>query len=695
MNGVESVEGVEGQARITTAALPLLSLLSLLSFLSFIPEARAQVADSAAVVADTLALPADSLAAPGDALAAPVDTVAVRRNAPVVGFAEPEPGRTVSAVPTRRPVYNAATLLGDLPGAFHYDLGVTGWADGVSRWGLAPRRAALTLDGVPASDLFTGRPAWELLPLDAVAPLRVGWGAGAVPVETNLRAYAASVPVTELRFRTGIGRQFISATHAQTRRPGWVRRLGGDRARLQGLFHVSGREADRDFRGFNVSGWQLAARLGLALPAFSLEITERHGRDRAGAPAGLAPAAGLGFDTVFDPDLATVLDAGAERVTIRNDLAARLRLGLFGEPLTATVYWTAETFRYANAALDADTVAVRGDRVGLRVGQAVRWGGHRLWLRAEAWTDASDSDTLFAGDGGGTTFHLGALDSLAVAGWEIGATAGVHVTPSSTFPTLGLRVERRGAVAGGFADVRTTGVLYGRVERAGFGPLVRAQALGDERTLRATAGADAALGPFDLGAEATFVQQTDPRLLLADAPTAETPATFVTAPGTFRRATGTLRLGWRDRAARGVYLRLRADAQASLDASDSDLHEREADAVPPLWGTARLGFRALDLFEGALDLDLAVRGRGWTAFRGRIFHAPTGLFALPPRSARPVDAGGTLDVFAEAGIGGGRATVFVVYENALADRAYPGAYVVPVYPLPSGLRFGVFWLLPY
>ena len=169
----------------------------------------------------------------------------------------------------------------------------------------------------------------------------------------------------------------------------------------------------------------------------------------------------------------------------------------------------------------------------------------------------------------------------------------------------------------------------------------------------------------------------------------------MTAAGTFRRVTGTLRLAWRDRATRGVYLRAQASAQTALNEEDSDLHRREAAALPPLWGTTRLGFRALDLFDGALDLDVALRGRAWTAFRGRRFHAPTALFALPPLDARPVDAAGTLDALAEAGIGGGRATVFVAYENALASRAYAGAYVVPVYPLPGPrLRFGVFWLLP-
>ncbi len=63
------------------------------------------------------------------------------------------------------------------------------------------------------------------------------------------------------------------------------------------------------------------------------------------------------------------------------------------------------------------------------------------------------------------------------------------------------------------------------------------------------AGWDAEIGPFDVGIGAEALQQTDPRLLLADADTA---VAFVTAAGTFRRVTGSLRLGFRDRAARGL-----------------------------------------------------------------------------------------------------------------------------------------------
>ena len=77
-----------------------------------------------------------------------------------------------------------------------------------------------------------------------------------------------------------------------------------------------------------------------------------------------------------------------------------------------------------------------------------------------------------------------------------------------------------------------------------------------------------------------------------------------------------------------------------------------------------------------------------------LVETPEEVDALPFTTDRPADARGTLDVLAEAGVGGGRATAFVLYENVLARRAYPGAYVVPVHPLPGPrLRFGIFWLL--
>ncbi len=648
---------------------------------------------------DSLALPLDSLAAPVDTLAADSSTVRIPARAGV-SFAPGEAGPVVSGVPARRPVFSAAELLAEVPGAFLYDLGVPAAASGISLGGRAPRRMAVSLDGVPASDLLSGRPAFELLPLDVLAPLRLAPRYGeAAGVAADLRAFAASVPVTELRYRTGgSGIQFISATHAQTRRPGFVRALGGDRARLQALFHVSGRQADGEYAGVGVSGWQAIGRVGLALPALSAEVTERHGRDRAGASGGVQPS-GSDFNTVFDRDGATVLDAGAERETVRNDLAATLRLPLgaatrTADPLTATAFWTAETFRYSNPALSADTVGARADRVGLRLVQPFRLGAHRLRARLAGWVTQTKRGTAFPDDGRARTLHLALLDSVAVAGFGLAAEAGVTLAPNASFPVFGVRAERSVGAARGFASARLAGATLSRIERDGFGSLVQAEAApGGERALVLEAGLDAALGPLDLGLRGEAVQQADPRVLLADA---DTTATFVSVDGTFRRATATLRLGWRDRTTRGLYLRLRANASTFLNPDASPVHARAADVLPPFWGDARLGLRALGLFDGNLDLDLAARGRGWTAFRGRRFHAPTALFALPPTDARPVAASGTLDLVAEAGIsGGGRATVFIAYENFLASRAYAGAYVVPVYPLPNPrLRFGVFWLLP-
>ena len=655
--------------------LPFL-LVSFLLVLVAMPAA-AQVPDSVAVAADSLA--ADSLEA----------EPAVPRGA--VSFAGPAPGRVVTPTPTRRPVLGAAELLGALPGVFHHDLGVPGAPDGVAFGGLAPHRVSLALDGVPAEDLFSGRPAWELLPLDALAPLRLAPRYGApAGVDASLRAFAASVPVTELRYRTArTGIQFISATHAQTRRPGFLRALGGDRARLQALVHVGGRRADGEFAGAAVRGWQLLARVGIALPAFSLEVTERHGRDESGARSGLVPTGA--FETVFDPDRATVLDPQATRETVRNDLAATLRLPLLDEPLTATGYWTAETFHYANPLAAPDTTTARGDRVGFRLTQPLRLGPNRLLARAEGWLDRLDTDSAFADPGDVSALHLAVLDSLALGPFDVELEGGWHRAGDASFPALGARIAWPGEVVRAEAGVRRAGALPSRMQRGGFGGLLRTDGVADEeRTLALDAALGLRIGPFDLDLRAEVLRQSDPTALVLT----DTVATFVRVDGAFERATGALALGWRDRAARGLYVRSQVNAHAFLNPDDSPTHRREADAVPPLWGHVRLGWRARDLFEGSLVLDLALRGRFWSAFRGRTLHAPTALYALPFTTDRRADARGTLDVLAEAGVGGGRATAFVLYENVLARRAYPGAYVVPVHPLPGPrLRFGIFWLL--
>jgi hypothetical protein len=194
-----------------------------------------------------------------------------------------------------------------------------------------------------------------------------------------------------------------------------------------------------------------------------------------------------------------------------------------------------------------------------------------------------------------------------------------------------------------------------------------------------------------LGLRGFASQTTDPRVLVAQRDTAYA---FADVSGAFRRLGGTLSLAWRADADRGFYATAEATAHALLDPDQTPLHRREADALPTIGGRARLGLRALDLFDGALDLDLAAQGRAWTTFQSRVFIPAVALFALPdPSTTVNVPARGTLDLLATAQLQE-RATIFLVYENALAQRLYDGAYVVPVYPLAAHrLRFGVAWTL--
>ncbi|MDX1440727.1 MAG: putative porin, partial [Rubricoccaceae bacterium] len=171
-------------------------------------------------------------------------------------------------------------------------------------------------------------------------------------------------------------------------------------------------------------------------------------------------------------------------------------------------------------------------------------------------------------------------------------------------------------------------------------------------------------------------------------------AAVVLFGGDLNRAGGSLSLWWRKDAERGLYAVLHGAASTVLNADVSALHRAEADALPATWGGGRLGVRGENLFNGNLDIDLAVRGRAWTEFLGRAFIPSAAVFALPdPSTATIIPASGTVDFLLEATLQD-RARLFLVYENALAGSAYDGAFTVPVHPiLARRFRFGVFWTL--
>jgi hypothetical protein len=156
-----------------------------------------------------------------------------------------------------------------------------------------------------------------------------------------------------------------------------------------------------------------------------------------------------------------------------------------------------------------------------------------------------------------------------------------------------------------------------------------------------------------------------------------------------RVATAGLDLGFRRHANRGFYLTAQPTLFGMLE-NDTDAQSRYGASLPDFHASARFGARYL-IFQGDLDLDISVRGRFWSEFKGRSFHTQTGMLAIPTVVPRTVESSATLDLIIEGGIRA--ATLFLAYENFLAgSAALPGNLIVPVYPLADKrLRFGVFW----
>ncbi|NNF56600.1 MAG: hypothetical protein HKN04_00015 [Rhodothermaceae bacterium] len=637
----------------------------------------------------SLALPLPSAAQTPDSLAA--EPLAAPR--PRVYAEGPAPGRAVSPIPARTPALDPADALEALPGAFRYTLGAPGWPDGLSLGGRAPDAHALTLGGLPFTDLFTERPREDLVPLEVLDRFRMADGRYGRPgaVVATVRPFRAEAPLTELRYLPGQeGLQYIGATHTQTRRPPRLLRDAAGRGRLIVLGHVAGRQATGPYTGEALGGWHALGRLTLVRPGFSVDLTELHVRHTHGARSGLGSTTGI-FSDVFYPTRASVLDPEAERQTERNDLALTLRAPvLSGEPLTVAAYWTRQHEHYTLGGFTADTLQLRGNRFGGWVTQAVRAGPHGFLLRLDGWLDDAPWGRMnpMAGAGVRTQLHATLGDTLTVAGWRIEAEGGAHAVGSEVFPSASLRVDGRRV----FASVGYAGAVPGRIEEVGYADLAQAAPeLNRSRTLSAEAGLQASTGRFGVQLRGFASQTTDPRVLVAEGDTAYA---FQDVGASFRRLGGTLALDWRADAPRGLYATAAVTVHTLLDPDQTPIRRREADALPTVWGSARLGFRALDLFGGALDLDLAAQGRAWSTFQSRVFIPAVALFALSdPTTTVNVPSRGTLDLLAAAQLQE-RATIFLVYENALAQRVYDGAYVVPVYPLPAHrLRFGVAWTL--
>ncbi|MEM6782759.1 MAG: hypothetical protein AAF624_03385 [Bacteroidota bacterium] len=684
----------------------LLALLALLA-----SPLHAQEADSVAVASPPL--PTDS-AAVADTLRA-TSAVADSTEAPdappripLSAYVSPA-GVTAGPVPATQPALTVVPLLAaahaDADAAFVYDLGEPGWLPGLGLAGRAPRRATLTLDGAPMADLVSGRPRYDLLPLDLLGrlsrePVALGAPAG---THATVRSLNAPVARTELRYVTGQeGVQFIGATHAQTRRPDFVGRDG----RLGILFHVAGVGANGTYGGSDLGGYRVLARATLNRPRWALAVTEYRTRIEAGARGAVTADA-----AVYNPFAATVADETATRVDLVHLLSARLRLatGILPVPTAVTAFRLAQTARYTPSAgigTTTDDYQVEAQHWGVALVQPLPLGTHGITLRVTAWRDAaldSTSASFMPTSEARSFAHLALTDSTTLGAAALQLGVGLDVTPEGTFASGYAEMERAVGFLWLDAQVRYGGGGYGRAEVGGYAPdstggvALQADGLvGDERTTQGSLGIRLDAGSLRLGLRATGVLQHDTRLLLANTGGPdESGATFATLPGTLQRAIGTVTLAFRPDARRGLYATTTASAQQGTYTGDgsTSVAVRALAALPDAWGQAQVGFRALGVFDGVLDLDIALRGRAWASFSSRAYHPPSGLFPIPDAAAVAAPTSGTLGLVVLTRLQK-RASLYLVYENALAERAYAGTYVVPVYPItPHHLRFGVFWTL--
>ncbi|SHK35329.1 putative porin [Rhodothermus profundi] len=615
---------------------------------------------------------------------APADTAGGR---PPVGFRQISWGTAVSdTLPARLALLHLTDLLGRLPGTFTYAFRLLGWPEGWSPDGLPPHLVGLRLDGHPFNDPVTGRPAYELLPLFFLSPVRMGAAVDQAPltVFTELRPYGVPRPLTELRYRTGgDGLQSIMALHVQNRRQS----LRGRPGLLQLLFGYGGHAMQGAYPGSRLRrGRQVLVRLRYQQHDWALTLINLHNRSRVGAHGGVLPHPGQAFETIYEPFGAAVRYPSARRQTIRNDLAVtlRVRTGLTRAPLTVSAYWTAQTFRYRNPELD--TVAAHTDRYGFYLEQTLagiiwRLEGVWDWLRQPQAT-ATDARWTRA------RMRLLAADTLWQRTWYLAWNGQVFRQEKRIGAEATLALGR---AKGRWRPLLQMGLHHPEppwVFRTGWGELLQpCVACSGGRVVRIKLGVQHAVGSFR-GRVEGFMMRLEEVPDLYAVGRGDTVQVQALKAGLVHGGV-TVGFEWRRAARRGPYARVQATTFRTFNAAASSLHRRQAAALPALLLHVRLGGRLL-LFQ-ELDTDLYLLGRYWTSFRSRLLHAATGLLALPERGARRFGPAGTLDLYVEAGLR--TAKLFLVWENIISGTVLqPGVLLVPIYPLPARrLRFGVYW----
>ena len=138
-----------------------------------------------------------------------------------VEFLSPGMGTTVlDTLSALRREPDVPSLLGRAESAFFYDIGPEGFPHSVSLLGLPPQLSSFWYGGRTYSDMISGRPRYDLIPLAQLEPLRTGSDLGGQPVGVYAepQIHPGASPLTQIRYRrdsNGLSRGDI--IHSQKR----------------------------------------------------------------------------------------------------------------------------------------------------------------------------------------------------------------------------------------------------------------------------------------------------------------------------------------------------------------------------------------------------------------------------------------------------------------------------------------------
>ncbi|MEM8485087.1 MAG: hypothetical protein AAF564_06035 [Bacteroidota bacterium] len=636
---------------------------------------------------DSLAMPpADSLNQPSP----PQQTIIFKTPVP---FLDLDTGITVGdSLPTISAALGPADLLAGYAGSFLYDFGASGWPDGWSPYGIAPHDVALSYNGIPFDNSVTGIANYELLPFALLQPFRLQPGRFGAPltVNTRLRSLNESRPITEIRYRqSNNGLKSVLVFHSQRRSIPLRQRSGI----LGILLAYGGHGANGEYPGSRLEGArQLLTRLRYQHPWGSVELMNLSNRRRLGAHAGVVVNEN-NYEAIYARFGASVINASAQRQSLRNDLALTIRTNVLPDttrPFTTMGYWTAGTFRY----VDGDTLQARSSRFGYQLSQALKVGKGEVNVTLEGWREHLRKNSTALPDSldpARSALQLTLHTTLPLGPAQLDISPTLYSSKNDrlddTFLGGSSRLSFSGGMLGGFLQAAYTTQNGSWIEEYGWeGSIQPFRAT--SRMAQLQAGISFATGPLTLEGKIStnntenytdFFARSDADSI--DIQLFSTDVNWVSLSG---------ELGLRKLARRGFYLTISPTLYTLQNANSSSAHSTLGASLPELYLQGRLGMRYV-IFRGDLDLDLYTKARLWSDFDSRTLHAETGVLVLRPIGSRPVDASVAMDVVIEAGIR--TATLFLAFENVLSNPSLiVGNLLVPDYPLPAQrFRFGVYW----